>query len=199
MQNKPITLDELFGDVVIPDSQASQAATAASMPSRLSIPGPVKKLNYSHEAMVDIIIANPGMRQDDIAAKFGYSASWISQIISSDAFQSRLMERKDEIVDPALRATVKEQLEGVIFRSIEIIKQKLSKPAEDIPDNLALRSLELATRANGYGADTKPKDSAVNVHVHLEAMAGNLTQLLRRGKDAAQQPAIEGIFSESQD
>src|SRR5450755_4533251 len=85
----------------------------------------VAKLNYSHDGMIDLIIANRGISQNEIAKRFGYSASWVSQVMTSDAFQARLAERTLEIIDPTLRATVEQQLKGILARSMEILKIKL--------------------------------------------------------------------------
>ncbi len=152
--------------------------------------GPVKKLNYSHEAMVDQIISNPGISQNALAAKFGYSPSWISQVISSDMFQELLAKRKNEIVDPVVRATVEDHFKGLISRSLDLLKEKLNKPAAEIPDNLVLRTLEISSRAMGYGArtDTTKVEVEVSVDEHLEKLSGNLTRLLERKK----LEAIEG-------
>ena len=148
-----------------------------------ALPAKVLKVNYSHMGMVDLIIANPGISQNAIAAKLGYSASWVSTVMSSDAFQAKLAERSDEILDPVLRSSVKERFEGMLSRSIEILNFKLNAPPDQVPANLALRTFELASRAAGYGARVDPPPaSKTEVHVHLESMAENLTRLLSRKK-----------------
>lgn len=143
---------------------------------------PIQKINYSHDGLINMILAHRGVTQNQLAAHFGYSASWISQIMSSDAFQARLAERAAEIEDPTLRATVEEQIKGMLARSIEILKEKLSRPAAEVPDNLALRSLELASRALGFGASEHTVNVQVNMEAHLESLGGRLTGLLTRKK-----------------
>jgi hypothetical protein len=139
--------------------------------------------------MVDLIVARPGISQNEIAAHFGYTASWVSLIITSDAFQSRLAARKDELVDPAIRLEIEAHFKGVIARSLAILEHKLSKSPDTIPDNLALRALDIASRAAGYGAKTDPPPAPVTVpiHLHLENIGGGLVQLLRK-----ERRAIEG-------
>ena len=145
----------------------------------------IQKINYSHDGMINLIIANRGISQNDLARHFGYSASWISQVMSSDAFQARLAERAAEIEDPTLRATVEESIKGILARSIEILKEKLNQPAASIPDNLALRSLELSSRALGFGAREQTVAVQVNVDAHLESLGGRLVDLLARKKSEA--------------
>lgn len=149
----------------------------------LSRTGAIAKLSYTHDAMVDQILANPTISQGDLGRVFGYSAPWVSRILASDAFQARLAERSEEIVDPTVRQAVEEQFKGLIYRSLEILQNKLNKPPDLIPDNLALRTLEIASRAAGYGGKT---ESAINVKIdvnaHLEDLGGKLTGLLKRKK-----------------
>src|SRR5271170_3657057 len=100
-------------------------AVAETVVEQAARPQAIQKVNYSHDGMINLIIAHRGISQNQIAAHFGYSASWVSQIMSSDAFQARLMERAQEIEDPTLRATVEEGLKGILARSMELLKRKL--------------------------------------------------------------------------
>jgi transcriptional regulator with XRE-family HTH domain len=155
-------------------------------------PQAIQKINYSHDGMINLIITHRGISQNQIAAHFGYSASWVSQVMSSDAFQARLAERAAEIEDPTIRATVEEGLKGLITRSVEIIKEKLKGEPSSIPDNLAIRTLELSTRALGMGA--KAPTVVVNnnqVENHLEVLGGRLTDLLTRKRTETTQPILE--------
>ena len=54
----------------------------------------LKKISYTHDAIIDAIIASPGVSQGELAKEFGYTQTWLSIMIGSDAFQSRLTERK---------------------------------------------------------------------------------------------------------
>ena len=141
---------------------------------------PIQKVRYTHDAMIDLIIANPAVSQNELARAFGYTPSWVSQVISSDAFQSRLADRTAELVDPTIRQSVEERFKGLVLRSLEILSEKLNKPTEQIPDQLALRALEIASRAAGYGGKAETSKQEVNVNLHLEQLSGNLVQLLRR-------------------
>lgn len=153
---------------------------------------PIKRVTYTHAAMIDLIIANPWMSQDDLARHFGYSATWISNIIHSDAFQTAMALRKDEVVDPVLRQTVEDQFKGLVARSLEIIRFHLNKPARDVPVTVAMKALEVSAKAAGFGAKVD-QPPAASVHIHLETMADNLTGLLRKKKAEV---ALEGDFVE---
>jgi hypothetical protein len=152
---------------------------------------PLKRgLNYSHSAMIDAILANPWIHQNQLAAMFGYSASWISTIMATDAFQAKLAERKDALVDPRLRATIEEQVKGLFGRSMEILREKLAVPAANVPDQLAIQTFSQSARALGYGARPEPKVE-VNITNQIETHADNLVQLLRREKAKVEEEPID--------
>lgn len=110
----------------------------------------IQKVRYSHDAMIDLIVANPWVSQGELARTFGYTEGWVSQVIASDAFQSRLAERKNELVDPTIRATIEEKFKGLVERSYQVLLKKLE--ANSVSDETALRTLEIASRAAGYGS-----------------------------------------------
>ena len=139
-----------------------------------------------------MLIANPIISQDELAVQFGYSASWISIILASDAFQAFHAKRTAELIDPALRATIEDRFKGLVYRSQEILLEKLRAPAASIPENLALRTMELSARALGFGARDPTPTVQVNVDAHLEVLGGRLTDLLTRHKAAV----IEGELAD---
>ena len=168
-----------------------------SLPDEPGGPAPAKPstqvlkrgVNYSHEGMIEMIIANPGISQNALAAHFGYSPSWISTIMASDAFQAQLAKRRGEVINPLLLLTAEERFRGVALRATEILEEKLKGPATSIPDSLALRAFDVASRAAGFGRHQEPPAAAPSeIHVHLEALGGNLTNLLRRKKIEALEP-----------
>jgi hypothetical protein len=112
----------------------------------------IQKVRYSHDAMIDMIVGNPWISQGELARNFGYTEGWVSQVIASDAFQARLAQRKNDLIDPHLRATIDERFKGLVVRSIEILMRKLDAPTGQVSDELALKALEVASKAAGYGA-----------------------------------------------
>lgn len=144
----------------------------------------IAKVNYSHDAMIDLLIANPAISQNQVAATFGYTASWVSQVMSSDAFQMRMAERREQIVDPTLRLTVKNNFDALVLRSLDVLRHKLNAAPDQIPDNLILRTLDIGGRLAGYGVKDPPTPAAsqTDIHIHLEQLGGGLVSLLQRKK-----------------
>ena len=140
-------------------------------------------LNYSHDAMIDAIIQSPGITQNELAQMFGYSVSWICQVINSDAFQSKLASRAHEIRDPVLVASMEDQFKGILSRGLELTRERLA--AEQVSDNFLLRSMDLSTRALGYGAKKDDSGRGTNVEEKLADLSNNLVGLLRKERRSA--------------
>lgn len=109
----------------------------------------LQRVRYSHDAMIDFIICNPRASHAMIAEHFGYTKQWVSKITCSDAFQARLAERRQELIDPTIVATVDEKLKTLANQSLDVLIEKMdtTKSFEG-----ALKVAELATKALGYGA-----------------------------------------------
>ena len=118
-------------------------------PATGTLRGGVAKTSYSHQAMAELILGNPAIDQNELAAHFGYTAGWVSQVIASDAFQAYLATRKEEIVDPVLRAAVEESFKGLVLQSISILRRKLEANPSD---QLVLEVFKNSAKALGYGA-----------------------------------------------
>lgn len=105
-------------------------------------PKELKRLTYTHEAMVDLIIAEPTVKPGELAELFGYTPGWISRILVSDSFQSRLAERKSALTDPLIAQSLNERLRGVTMQAVEIVSEKLN--SADASASYALDALGLA-------------------------------------------------------
>jgi hypothetical protein len=155
------------------------ATEAGLVPAKLGI----QKVRYTHEAMIDLIISNPWISQNSLAAHFGYSASWISTVFASDAFQARMAERREEIVDPAIKATIEERFKALVLQSMEILKQKLDMPASQVPPSVALKTLEVASKSLGFGARVETPPVPIGGPDRLDVLAERLTGLLAKKKE----------------
>lgn len=89
----------------------------------------IKSVRWHHDAIIDMMIAEPSIHQNEIARQMGFTPSWLSIIVNSDAFKERLADRKAEIVDPKLAASVRDRLEGVANRAMDKILERLDSNA----------------------------------------------------------------------
>ena len=110
----------------------------------------IARVKYSHDAMIDLMIAQPGIKQGEIAKHFGYTQAWVSRIMNSDAFLARLAQRKSDLVDPSIALTIDEKLRAVAAKSLDIVLEKLASPV--VTFEQAMEGANLASKALGYGA-----------------------------------------------
>lgn len=128
----------------------------------------IMKVRYSHDAMIDLMIADPTIRQNDLAAIFDRTPSWISLVVNSDAFQARLEERRKELVDPALTASIKERLSAIADTCLQKVLERVSQPVQLVSDDYLLQTAKFATAALGYGARPTASVGDVNVGVVVQ-------------------------------
>lgn len=124
---------------------------------------PFKEIKWTHELAIDLLLQNPEWTQRELAKYFGYSETWISLVVSSDAFQAKLAERRDEILNPEVKASIEERFRALANHSLNRLHAKLENP--NVSDNLVLRSVELAAKALGLGA--RPPQVSANVNVAI--------------------------------
>lgn len=157
----------------VEDPFATRAADVAAALANAEAHNPrraVAKLSYTHDAMIDLIIQNPAIAQGELADIFGYTQAWVSIVKNSDAFQSRLAQRRDELVDPTIRATLQERFTAVTARSLEVLQAKLSVDPSKVPDNLVLKAVELGAKALGLGSAPPPPPPTDQLSVLAERL-----------------------------
>lgn len=75
----------------------------------------------------------------------------MSQVIRSDAFQEQLAARKDELglCNPTILQNLEKRMESIAHQSLDVLgEQLMMKRSADV----ALKALEMTTRALGFGA-----------------------------------------------
>lgn len=134
--------------------------------------GAIAKVRYTHTDMIDFIISNPGVSQNEVARRYGYTPAWVSQVMSSDAWQSAMAARRGELIDPTLVATIDERFRALTNVSLDRLMQKLEAP--QVSDQVVLRAVELGAKAMGVGGNAAPPPPAQD---HLAQLATRLIAL----------------------
>lgn len=140
------------------DQLLEELGTRAPVPSTAPTMGRLKRISYTHDALIDLILAHPELDQNELAAHFGYTPGWISNILASDAFQLKMAQRREEVIDPDLKATLEERFRALVIRSLNVLQAKLNAPV--VSDNVALRAAELGAKALGLGGHASPPPQA---------------------------------------
>lgn len=153
--------------------------------------GNLKKISYTHQAMIDLIVAKPWLAQGELAAHFGYTPGWISNILASDAFQEQLAKRKEELEDPILKASIEERMKALTIQSISVLQKKLEQT--EVSADVALKALELGSKGLGLGGNApQAAPQPALVESRLRLLAGNLQQLRSQ---VYQQPSEGDVYA----
>lgn len=161
------SLDEMIPDTLasvaqdIHDSGTSSPPRPVSVRDKAPTMGNIAKVNYSHLAMIDLILANPGISQNDLAVHFGYSPGWISNVMAADAFQAALAARRAQLIDPVIVASIEERARGMMIQSHEVLTKELEKPA--VKPEVALRCFELGAKVLGLGGHAAQKPVVIDL------------------------------------
>lgn len=89
----------------------------------------IASVSHTHEAIANWLIANPHRSLRECADAFGYTQSWISVIIHSDAFRARLREKQGGEFD-RLSADILTKLRAAADVGIEKLQAHLEKCEE---------------------------------------------------------------------
>lgn len=110
----------------------------------------LKKVSYTHDGIIDAIIANPAISQGELAREFGYTQTWLSIMIGSDAFQNRLAERKAAMTDPRIIASINERLDGLAKRALDRLADRLDSPTAQLKtmELVSIAKLAIGDKAN---------------------------------------------------
>jgi hypothetical protein len=140
--------------------------------------------------MIDLVVANPAISQNEIAAHFGFTPGWVSQVFNSDAFKNRLAERKEELIDPVLKASIEEKLNALADKSIQVLLEKLHQTQNM---NVAIRALDVTTRALGYGAKAGNAVQINNYIAHVPPRSASIEEWQSNYKSPVAAPKVEII------
>ncbi len=85
----------------------------------------IKALSIRHEAIMDYLMMHPQVRLQDVAANFGVTGPWLSQIIHSDIFQTKLKEKTDIAFHHTV-LSVKEKMTNLAHQALDKVAQDLA-------------------------------------------------------------------------
>lgn len=147
------------------------------------------KASFSYEALADVLILNPRISGKELSKTFGYTESWISIVMNSDAFQVVMQRRKGDLVDPILRSTLEDHYRALAMKSCHVLMEKLSAPVSVVSDDLALKAASLGAQMFKTMAPV-----AVAPESSIDKLADRLIALQRglQGTTLRQSEVIDG-------
>jgi len=147
----------------------------------MSDPWVPQKLNYSHEALIRQIMANPTASNMELGRVFGRTKEWVSMVKNSGLFKEQYAKLAGELMDPILASTIEDRLEMVTNRSLEVLAEKMARPSQDIPDELAIQAAMFGAKGMGLGGfSSRPAAPPPPVDLNrIERLADRLMNMNR--------------------
>lgn len=158
-------------------------------------------MSPTHVQIVNWLLANPEKPLAACAAQFGYTQSWLSQVIHSDCFQAYLEERQIELFGD-VRLSVRDRIIGLAHESLRRLAERVAvEPDLDKINNAA----DTALKALGYGAKPAMPSTLVQQQqvvvgtVDAKTLAA-ARELMHRARPEALMPleAVPALCAESQ-
>lgn len=122
------------------------------MPSAFALKKQGLRFHWWYESVIDWMLSNPDKAIRHAAASFDVSENWLYTVVSSDAFQERLAERRREISD-AIKEEVLDRAGRVASKGLRELEKRLdNQETSKIPLRSLSEVTETALKALGYGA-----------------------------------------------
>jgi hypothetical protein len=159
----------------------------------------IKKVRYTHDAIIDMIIATPEITQRELSRQFGFTEAWMSIIINSDAFQERLAERKGVLVDPKITASIEARVDALAKRALDRLMDRV-----EAKNGIGMRDADLIAAAKlGVGnrniapPPPPPQHNLYVVQIPMPATSAQEWMATRSKIPTSQDvsPNADGIYS----
>jgi hypothetical protein len=152
------------------------------------------RLNHTHEAVLNWLVLNPDRNLRECADHFGYSQSWLSQLVHSDLFQHALREKQ-----LAISVCIADSIPQKLRRAADIAVEKLADKLETTEDpEFILDATDKILHRLGYAPQSarnpggSPHSGPVGQQNNFFITAGELTAARELMQSVAAQPALEG-------
>lgn len=111
----------------------------------------IKSMSGAHDAVLDIMLANPFLSLKDLAKATGYTPTWLSIMKRSDCFIARYNERRGDI-ECGVMEDVQQRLNSLVLLSIDNMEELLAKTND--PDT-QVDAFDKVMKAAGYAPNSK--------------------------------------------
>lgn len=125
---------------------------------------PVQKLSYRHDAIMDMMLANPGMKIWEIAQRLGISRRYAYILTASDMFKARLAERREAMRLRAEDSWI-EQCQQAVSLGLKRVNQELEEAECDAGFALSAseKALKMYRQMTGAGEEKPAASNVVNI------------------------------------
>ena len=112
----------------------------------------LQKLSNRHHAIMDYMLANPGLALAAVADHFHVTQPWLSTVINSDVWRERYSQRRD-LMDSRISESITDKLGRIAEKSLDGIDASLDD--EEVSPNTKLQIARMALETLGFLGNNK--------------------------------------------
>jgi len=155
----------------------------------------LQRVSHTHEMVINWLVLNPEKSLRECADTFGYTQPWLSTLIHSDLFQSRLRARQEQIAS-RVTSSIPEKLQAITDIALDKLGDVLAKSEDpeyilDVADR-ALHRMGYAPASARNPAGSPSQAGSVNNQTNVFMLA---PEDLHQARALMQQvgQAVQGI------
>lgn len=135
----------------------------------------IQSLSQWHKSIVDLRIAQPGMKQGDIAAQLGKTQPWVSNVMSSDMYRA-YEEQRFAKVRKEMESTIVGKATEVAEKAFDLLSERLDDPSKvSIKDAVSAAKVATATAEIG-NSGKKVGDIYNQTNLNVLKVPGHMVQ-----------------------
>lgn len=115
----------------------------------------IKKVSVKHEAIMDYLLANPGEKLGVVAAHFHVSQAWLSTIIHSDAFRTRMEQKQERAFDETI-IPLREKVLGIAHLGVEKLGEAMENASPMSDRDFIADTTDNILKNLGYSPKSAP-------------------------------------------
>lgn len=200
MATEPSTLPPQMLEDIPPTSLPASANYAPTVSAGAAI----KRVRYWHEYVIDLMLTNPELNQNQIAAMLGKTPAWLSRVVNSDMFQMAKAQRRADH-NSGIHASIVDKLESLADLALDAMTERVLQHGNTLPMSTLKETCDMALKSMGYGSGAGRGGQGpivqVNVHQTTPSALADARERLRKvnevpdGANAQQVPSLEELSS----
>lgn len=145
-------------------SALSSLLEPAGAPTGPRAPPPPRANLYHFDAIIDVLLVEPGITMQELAKRIQRGAVWVSMVIKSDAFAEHYAKRR-AVLNETLLDAVRSKLADVAVEAAGQLSKTLKENPYSLSADQKLSILDKTTGRLGFGQPQQAPTVGVNVSV----------------------------------
>lgn len=119
-----------------------------------------------YDSIIDIMLANPGIKIKDIAKKIGKHANWVGLIMSSDTFKLHWAHRRQNLnldINDTLAQEITGRVSNVAIKTLDLVLDAIDENPLAINPVVAMDMADKMLNRLGYGPKVANPGTQVSV------------------------------------